>query len=154
MSMDDAADIAKNVAAIAGCIVAVVAVYRLPLVNNILRRLARYLFTIPISSWAQNQVRTVVSPQIKEATAWLAESQDRMGGEVQLLRERLDDDGNRLADIDSRTLQLLPNGGKSIYDRLTRMEVALGTCPDTAALMLAQGPVEIHGTITEVPPED
>ena len=187
MGFDEVSEVAKNVAAIAGCIVALVAVYRMPMVNSTLRRLVRYLFTGPISAWAQKQVRVVVAPQIAEAVAardaqqaalaaqvtthlteaserqdrlhqesvaWLAESQARAGGEISRLCEQLTDDGKRLAAIESRTRQLLPNGGKSIYDRINRMELAMGAgppVPPTAAEMLATGPVEIHGTIQEVP---
>lgn len=162
IGFEDTAEVAKNVAAIAGCIVAVVAVYRMPAVNNVLRRLVRYLFTSPLSSWAQKQVRAVVSPQIAEAAAiqdarqdalavtvaehlaesyarqtslhqesaaWLAESQSRAGEEIHRLADAISANGDRLLEIESRTSQLLPNGGKSMNDRIIRMEKALGTNP-------------------------
>ena len=128
VTMDAIGETAKNVAAIAGCIVAVVAVYRVPAVSGTIRWVFRRLLSEPLSSWAQTQVSEVVDHRLQAATAWLAEGQERMGQQVTALREEWTEGqaahGERLDAIDLRTKQLQPNGGKSIYDRLARIELS------------------------------
>ena len=131
--VDDVAEAAKNVAAIAGAVVAVVAVYRIPAINGLFRWLFRRLLSEPLGGWAQKQVAEVFEGRLQDSVRWLAEGQERiggvvtkLGGEVTKLRTEWADGhrqhGERLEVFEARTKQLLPNGGRSIYDRLARIE--------------------------------
>lgn len=133
MTAEGLFDVAKNVAAICGAIVAVAAVWKIPAVSGSVRWVGRRLVSEPLSGWAQRQVGLVVDERmgdLKEqstaSTAWLAEGQARVGEQVLALRAEWTGHGERLDAIEARTRQLQPNGGKSIYDRIGQIEGHLG----------------------------
>ena len=119
---------ASNVGIVAGTAVAMAAFLRLPLIRVPTRWVFRSLVSDPVSRWARSEVSTIVGSQ----TAILVEGQATLG-------VRLDHLTERTQVVEKRTLELVPNDGKSIKDRSEQLIAALTSLSELGGRVEAAG---------------